>query len=513
MSNWRIPKIPKREFDEQFFTFITPDENTGGVLNHFRWRTEPRLHQNVISQRQHNEDFEQFFQDKNAASLVEYFLNLCQDDFNSIPTQNIARWHLTAYLEKPCYQAVTERFYAFRDFQNQQNTWEHYLHVGQTLTNNPHTLSQIYRKYQEKSNEPNNSEVSNLESHFKWHLVNLIRDIIQQQTGQGKYSPWYSLKKASSAQLTQRLIALGIHETQISPYLNAKESLFEVYSKSGRRWLKPTPQQYRDATQFYQHHYSSLTVEQFQQLVLTCLRALQSSPSINYVGADIERYCVETNRQEEIALAEPLFTLEEEQTEQKIHNTLEELNQLLAQEVETFQAEESKGEMLLLHLGLTLSGSSIANYLRMSQSTVSRTLPRLHRQLLKKAAIWAKERFDLDIKALAAVEAYIAGWVQQQYEERVDRAIAHDFTNTLNPAARELLSAKYFQGLSPAQIARQRNCTPKEIAAQFLEAKAQLQANLLNWVQTNTGITLADNRDIKRIERRIEQWLTQKSST
>jgi len=159
MQTW---DIPSRQFAEQFFTFL-------GRQSQWQWRPEPKLRHNLSAARRADERFEQRCRSQDSAFLVGRFLDICQDEGQLGMPQTLARWHLAAYLEAPCYQAARDRLRAFRDFQDSQKTWEEYLYIGQCLTNNPHEIERIYRQYA--------GQTHSLEDYFKLSLASLIQDI------------------------------------------------------------------------------------------------------------------------------------------------------------------------------------------------------------------------------------------------------------------------------------------------------------------------------------------------
>jgi len=499
-------KIPPRNFIEQFFTFLTPVENNQGHIRFFKWRPEPALKRNISLYQEYNDQFLQMCQAENAHYLVQEFLEVYQNETKPKYQKEMAKWHLTAYLETPLYKAVKDRFEAFRDFQNPQNTWEHYLHIAKCLTNDPKAISLIYQRYK--------NQKYSLGEHFKFELVSKIRDIFNRETGQGKYSPWYSLKQASKRDLEQGLKTLGIKPGNIVRYLTAKNCLFEVYSKSPKGWLKPTLAKYQEARDYCSIHHFSISIEQFEQLIQTCIRALQSSPQILYFGENIETYFLESSHWDEGLSSEPWLAIEAEISTKKMQDYVEGINQVLLNELEELKQNQENQKMLLLRYGLELSEPSIAKQLGLNQATINRRCTRLQRKLLKSAAVCLKDRLKVDLMQLQNVNEYIDKWLKQHYQDHIESVMRTGFDKHLLSSSSEILRIWHFHQIKDkAQIARQMKIKQNEVKQKVTEAENQLLAYLLKWVSTTINISLEQKREQNKVARVIARWLTNNQSS
>jgi len=494
-------KIPPRNFIEQFFTFLIPVDNGQGHIRFFKWRPEPALKRHISLYQEDNDQFLQMCQAENAPYLVQEFLEAYENETGLEYQQEMAKWHLAAYLETPLYKAVKERFEAFRDFKNPQNTWEHYLHIAKCLTNEPKAIALIYQKYK--------SQTYSLDEHFKLELASKIRDIFNRETGQGKYSPWYSLKQASERDLEQGLKTLGIKPGNIVRYLTAKNCLFEVYSKSTKGWRKPNLAKYQEARDYCKLHYFSISTEQFERLIQTCIRALQSSPQVLYFGDNIETYFQESNRWDEGLSSEPWLAIEEEISTKKMQDYVEGINQVLLNELKTFTQDQENSKMLILRYGLELSEPSIAQQLGLNQATINRRCTRLHRKLLKSAAVWVQESLTLDLMELQNVDEYIDKWLKQHYQAQIESVMRTGLEKHLTPQSSAILRMWHFHQIKDtAHIARQLKIQQNQVKQQVAEAENQLLAYLIKWVSTTINISLDQKREQKKVVRVIARWLT-----
>jgi hypothetical protein len=109
-------KIPVREFIEQFFTFLMPIADPQGQTRILKWRPEAALKQHFKTYQQQNLEISKACETGNVTAIVHEFLQLYCQDSTSGKLKAIAQWHLAAYLEAPVYQAVSDRFRAYKDY-------------------------------------------------------------------------------------------------------------------------------------------------------------------------------------------------------------------------------------------------------------------------------------------------------------------------------------------------------------------------------------------------------------
>jgi len=496
--------IPSRSFNDKFSTFLIRVEDDDRQI-FFRWRTETVLKQNFSLYQEKEENFGQFCQSQDDYSLVGKFLEIYQHEETTERQQELAKWHLTAYLETPCYQAASKRFSTFSNFKDLTDDWGHYLHLARCLTNNPEEILRIYRKYQRRG--------YGLEKHFMWEIASKIRDLSYQATGQGKYSPWYSLKNASEGTLQEALVNYGIREENLERYLIVKNCLFEVYAKSEQgRWIAPTINEYQAAANYCTRYHFTIDFQEMQKLIKICLEVLRSSPKLIYFGTDNNLDFIEYNSCDEISELDPLLTIAKNRSTEEIQSYLEEINQVLAQSWEVFKQRDTDNEtMLLLRYGLGLSQSSTAAQIGVHQTTVRDHCLQFQEQLLETVGIWIMDRLGINLRQLEDVDQYLASWLQQQYKDQIDSVIMAGFNNYLDIGTRDILKQMYFEDTKDSQkIARQMNFQISELKQKVKEAEEQLLLHLLEWVKNTISISLEGKLDRKKVARLIKGWLENK---
>lgn len=406
-------KIPQRSFIEQFFTFLVPVEDARGNFERFKWYPEISLRRNLGLYQAKHQQFRLWCEHNDTNSVIQELLRIYQQQEENVSQVELAKWHLAAYLETPVYQAVADRLQAFKEYNSPANTWEHYLHIAKCLACEPEKIAKIYRRHQRGK--------YSLEQHFRFELASKIRDTFYQETGQGKYSPWFAFKATSKSDLKRALLKIGANDAQIPCYLAIKDALFAVYSKRGKRWLEPTPTQYQEATDYFNRHYVAsecpaltaaqpINVARFQVLIKSCLKAIHSSPTVE--SLDVFSDDLPENPWRE----DPLTNLERQQSAQEWQYQQQKIDALLTSQIEQLEEVDRK----ILHLrSAGVKQTEIAAQTGINQATVSRRYQRCQRHLLRALTSWLQEQFALSIttiEVLEHLENYITIWLQRQYK-------------------------------------------------------------------------------------------------
>lgn len=495
MVNRNVPFLRLRNFIEKFCTFIVPIEKHQNNLDLFCWRLENKLHHNLQFLNQNNEEFKQMWFTQNETCLFEYFLNIYHYKSISKNQKILAKWHLVAYLEAPAFQGI--RSLKFNNLENPQETWNYYFYLAKLLANDMDFLLINFQNY--------NKDLQSLQGYFQLIFFNKVRDIYYQETGEGKYSVWFLMKRIGSKQLTNKLKQLGIRNSQIESYLVARDCLFEVYSKSGHRWLCPSEINYQMAAEFCQRHYFQIGIEKFKKLINMCILALQNSPQVSYIGEDIETYLFDCNNVDNITYLAPI---ESEVPTESMSDYAREINRVLLNELQLLKQETDNEVMLLLKYGLELGETSIAVKIGINQATVNRRCSRLRRQLLMSTAKWLKLRFSVEIIELENLDYYIEKWLKDYYSSQIEFVIQEGFENSLNPDIREVLEGRYFYGVKPnQQIVKSKTSTKQEQTLMIADAKKQLITYLIDWLKIQNKLELCNKYELKKIEHFIEKWL------
>lgn len=493
--------IPSRDFNDKFYTFLIPMGGDNRQIC-FRWRTETALKKNFSSYQAAEESFLLWCQGQDDYSIVRKFLEIYQHEETTEREKELAQWHLTAYLETPCYQAASKRFATFSNFNDLTDDWEHYLHLARCLTNNPEEILQIYRKYRRRGYD--------LEKYFMWEIASKIRDLSYRATGQGKYSPWYSLKNTSATTLNQALVNHGVRAENIERYLIARSCLFEVYAKSEQgRWISPNLNEYQAAANYCTRYHFTIDVQEIQRLIKICLEVLRSSPKIISFDTNNNLDVIESYSVNEISEPDPLLAIAEDLYRENMQSYVEGINQVLIQEWAAFKQRDIDYEtMLLLRYGLGLSQASTAAQIGVHQTTVRDYCLLFQEQLLEAVGLWLMDKLGVNLQQLEDLEQYLDLWLKEQYKKTIDAVIMSGFNQHLDVGSRYILKQMYFNSTKDSQkLARKLNMGTAEFKKQVKEAENQLLIYLLQWVQNTVGIFLENKLERKKIARLIKEWL------
>lgn len=413
-----LGKIPRRSFIEQFFTFLIPIAQDSRMISRLQWKSDVALKQDIEVCQKQNAQFRTWCQAEDTHAIVQNFLQLYQQDSTPESQRELAKWHVAAYLEAPLYAAVRDRFSAFRNYESPATTWEHYLHLAKRLAYDPTQIWSIYQRYQ--------PEKYSLEQHFRFAIASKIRDLFHQETGKGKYSLWFSLKRVSKSELQRGLTTIGVAEAKIPGYVAARDALFEVYSKSGDRWVEPTAAQYQAATDYWNRHYaqvagitpvssSLISISDFKSFVKTCIQSLQATPKIESLDAyQANSFKELSNPEAELAVDDPIALLQEQQSQAEWQHRVQTLSTMLTEQIQQFDPIE---QTILQCRSLGRNQTQIAKELGINQATVSRRYQRCQRDLLKAIATWIQAELNdsLALENLEQLDRYITLWLQQHY--------------------------------------------------------------------------------------------------
>lgn len=411
MNSFRIDSLPPRTTVIEKFSSFYMFQEENQVLT-FNSIPDPQLVNHFKLCQKHDTEFNKYCVEKNIALILKHFLENYQNDSHSPKEKLFFRNHVVAFLEEPRYKAAKDRFSTYKNFESPQNTWEEYVYIGGCLGGNIEKISNMFKRY--------NSDRYDLETHFQLEIASYIRDKFHDSTGQGKYSLWYNLKKASKTKLRRGLEYLGIGEADISRYLTARDCLFDVYSnkKFGSRWLEPNAAKFQEATDYYNRHYCNtdslklhnnhpLDSQTFKTWIEHCIKVLQLSSGI-LSSFSYDDAINKPNETETLWLES--FNLSRHDKNLVINH----INTVLLNEIEKFDALD---RTILKLSSFGMKQNQIATQIGINQGTVSRHRQRSERQLLKAAAAWCQTDLEISLNETSALEEYIQAWVQYYYQQ------------------------------------------------------------------------------------------------
>ena len=422
MSDFLPPSVPPRkDFIAKFVSVGLVSQNGRGRMS-FHWERDRRLERKLSALVEREPEFKRFWGKQDEYSLLVYFLQRWQSASSSQEKNQEKPWlgHcIFAYLEAPRYRAARDRFHAYRNFEDPQQSWEYYLAIAGDVTLSPERVLKLLPKY--------NPATSSLETFWDFELQNIIKEISHKETNEGKYSPWYKLKTASRKKLKDGLVEIvGVSQREVEAYILAREALYRVYSKLDNRWREPTAEDYQAGADYFNHHYAGecptchkVDRDWFEKAIATCLQALQPSYKICYFDEEYIGQGLEMSNSNEVTNGDaenPLDNLASQEWEEAIRQDIPAMTKALLGKLEEFSAEQK--EILRLRYGMELRGSQIAERVGKNQSTISRGYTRCRKALLKAIAVWAAQKYpaiQLDnINELE--EVLLENWLKKYYK-------------------------------------------------------------------------------------------------
>lgn len=376
-----------------------------------QWASDRQLASHLELCQQRDPQLLRLCENKDEIGLVQYWLEQWPTQPAPAQERRLIRNHLFAYLEAPRYLAALNRFNAYTDLDYPQETWASYMSIAGAFASDPEQIADAFHKYER-------NRQTRLEKFLQRVLESKIQEGYYKENKTGKYSPWYDLKRASEKKLKEGLRWLGFWERQcIERHLFARYCLFEVYSKTGKRWLEPSPIDYQEAANFYNRHYpegARISAETLAAWMASCIDALQLQFKIYSFDEAGDRLELELRGSEYLGLADPLAAIEEQEFAAMLGPLQASLKQILLRALEKLEPIER--QMLALRYGRKLTGAKIGKIVGKNQSNVSRGCDRCLRRLLEETAQWiAQQHLETDANIIQNLASYIKEWLGRHY--------------------------------------------------------------------------------------------------
>ena len=426
----------RKDVTDKFVSVVAVKDNSKG-WPYCKWELDRQLASHLELCQQRDTQLLQLCQDKQEIGLFQYWLELLPTQPRPSQERRLIRNHIFAYLEAPRYWAASKRFNVYTDLDYPQETWASYMFIAGAVTSDPKQILEAFQKYDRNRD-------TRLDKFFQRVLERKIQEGYYKESKTGKYSPWFELKKASKTKLKNGLQLLGLWERQyIERYLFARDCLFEVYSKTGQRWLEPSPIDYQEAADFYNRHNKKGDSIDWQMLaawMAACIDALQLEFKMYSFDEASDRPWLELRTSSEyFGGRDPLSAIEEQEFAEMLRPLQASLNEILKRALKNLEPIECK--MLELYYGRKLTGAKVGEAVGRNQSNVTRGCQRCLRKLLEVTAEWiAQQNLGLEINQarINGLKPYIKEWVEEYYQPGLER-LAIDPILILSPYKPEKL--------------------------------------------------------------------------
>jgi RNA polymerase sigma factor (sigma-70 family) len=320
---------------------------------------------------------------------------------------SLAKGHLSAYLQEPCYWEAKK---TAASFSSNQYSLSDCFQVA---------ISQIDRVL--KGYNANQGFV--LKNYATVIFSSVIRETLRQRHEVDICTPWGLLRKISQKRLIESLQAAGLSSQTIDAYVlawNCFKTLYVPHQATVSRQLtKPDNQTWQAIASFYNsqtpQRQNAATLEKWLLNSATAARnyLYPSLTSINnsVAGQDVE-WVDNIPANEQDSLLSEIIAQEEE--ENRIYQQAE-INQVLVAALDELEPQGQK--ILQFYYGERLTQQQIAAKLEMKQYTVSRRLTKSRESLLQKLAQWSQEKLHISVNSdlLQNTTTVLEEWLQNHY--------------------------------------------------------------------------------------------------
>ncbi|NER37743.1 MAG: DUF1822 family protein [Oscillatoria sp. SIO1A7] len=409
----------RRDVIQKFVSMVAVKDNSKSCP-YYNWELDRQLASHLELCQQRDPQLLQLCQDQKEIDLFQYWLELLPTQPKPSQERRLIRNHIFAYLEAPRYWAASNRFNAYTNLDYPEVTWASYMFIAGAFASDPKQVLEAFQKY-------DRNRETRLEFFFKTVLERKIQEGYYKECKTGKYSLWFELKKITNKKLKKNLQLLGLWERQyIDRYVFARDCLFQVYRKTGDRWLEPSPIDYQRAADLYNRHNKKGDCISWQMLeawIDACISALQLDFKICSLDEVGDRPWLEQiSCSEYFAGKDPLSAIEEEEFAEMLRPLQASLNEILKRALKSLEPIERK--MLELHYGKKLTGAKVGEAVGRNQSNVTRGCQRCLRRLLEVTAEWiAKQNLELEINQarINGLKPYIKEWVEDYYQPGLEK--------------------------------------------------------------------------------------------
>jgi RNA polymerase sigma factor (sigma-70 family) len=320
-------------------------------------------------------------------------------------TQPLARHHLSAYLQEPCFWVAKEMT---QRLQTTQFGLADYFQIAN---------SELHRVL--KSFQPDRS--NNLKAYTKLAIANILKDVLRQCQAADTCSDWALLRKISKKRVVEVLIDRGLSEPTVSGYRLAWFCFKTIYippDSDGRQLPPPSPSVWQAIAALYGQSGSGavLTATQIETRLTQLAQwtrsylypAIDSLDRPKPLAGELLDDLVAAGDESLLDLA---IVVEESQQRamqrSQLQATLDRsLSDLKPELQEIFQLFYRDG----------LSQQELADRLHLSQPTISRRIKQAEAQLLAALVQWIESQLHKfpDPNELKTISACLREWAREQ---------------------------------------------------------------------------------------------------
>jgi RNA polymerase sigma factor (sigma-70 family) len=340
---------------------------------------------------------------------VLYWYNALQKQIDKTQqVRRLAREHLVAYLQEPCYWTSQKTAASFSSTQYRLSDC---FQIA---------IAQIDRVL--KGFNPNQGFV--LKNYASAIFASVIRETLRQRHEVDICSDWGMLRKISQKRLVASLQAAGLSPDNINAYVLAwncfKMHYAPTQANTTRQLTRPDNQTWEAIASSYNSQSPKKINPQILEtwLINSAKAARQylypsvTSINISAAGEDSVEWVENLPGSEQDSLLSEIISQEEQKTRT---SQLSQINQILVSAIT--QLDTQAQEILQLYYAQGLTQQQIAKQLQLQQYTVSRRLTKARETLLRTLANWSQETLHISVTSdlIKSTSAVMEEWLQTYY--------------------------------------------------------------------------------------------------
>ncbi len=392
---------PRQDITEMFSTFVELENDRFN-----KWLVDIKLRQSM----QNCLDCSPFVSKQENSKQENFWVLYWHNQWRSPSQSNrLARMHMQAYLQEPCYH-VSRKIVALD-------------------ANGQHSIADFFQMANAEV-EPiltnfNPRKSSNLKAYFTMAIKSRLKDILRQRKEADPCSNWALLRKVSKKLYVEALNNAGLSASAIAQYRLAWICFKELYVQNqpgGTASLpEPTPQLWQAIADLYNHsrHQLKPTPECTTQEIKSWL-----DRSVEYVRAylfppvkSLDTFKPSDTNQT-LDLPDPNDSLIADLIAQEdIRDRQNQISQMFDVLSKTLQAMELKSqEILRLYYLEELTQQQIMQQLQISQPTVSRKLVKGRESLLLALVNWSRTmNISVNPNQINDMSIALEEWLRNQF--------------------------------------------------------------------------------------------------
>lgn len=496
---------------EAFSTFLYLNQNHKNTIV-TRWRISQQLKIN----------FDDVYNRKTAT--FKYKFDDCDWFFfclelAELGSNILAKEHLAAYLEEPCYWAAKRISAKIRIPKLSENeVFAEAFSTGRLYTNNLEAIAAKFKSYDKTK--------AGLKKFSEIWLYGVIIDELYKKYNIGKYSDWGLLKNASKTLWQEALSNLGLNETKIAIYTLAwqcfKDTCFQNTGATStkRKITRPNQLQIEEIVNLYNRRrlensliFKDLSPKELELVMEHCIKALrkqEKAQSILNCAESLSNFDLDSSETEKPKLIIKASVFEQQTLTSKSKGLPFTKEQLYSFLLEEFQKlKDSEKNILTLAYGLALQQTEIGKSLGEQQYNISRQL----KAISKAIALGIVKR----VKAsnTPTVKDFVEEWLED-FCKIPFTYLAFTAFKKLDEKQKHLLRLYYGgdykyskERLKNTEIALKLKIAPTDTTEKINEIKQHFCLEVKNYAQNYLGINLDLNNP--KIDNLVEKWLAEKA--